>query len=187
MRPELFLVGAGGFASDFVACFRTEYTIAGCWDDQLNKATLFNGIAVLGSIDDLMQSEKIMSLVITIANPAVRHLISEKLRISKHHFPAVIHPAASLFDVDAIRVGKGSIIFPSAIITTQVELGDFTVLHIGTSVHHNVTIGDCTVLMPGARITGDVVIGKNVFIGPNQTLSHGEKIGDDERIVKALH
>ncbi len=184
MNPEIFLIGAGGFASDFVACFSKDYKIAGCWDDQLTKGTSFNGLPVLGTIADLVNTKNSMSLVITIANPSIRQLISGKLGGSVHEFPELVHSSASLFDSDTIKVGKGCIIFPGVIITTQVNLGEFVVLHVGTSVHHNVNIGNCSVLMPGARITGDVNIGKNVFIGPGQTLSHGDHVPDGKRIIR---
>ena len=180
IKPELHLIGAGGFAKDFIACFRKEYEITGCWDDQLTRGSEFNGIPVLGSVDDLLQQESPLQLVVTIANPAVRNKISQNLSLTKHNFPAIIHPGASVFDSATIHIGKGCILFPSVIITTRVSLGDFVILHAAVSVHHDVTIGKCSVLMPGARITGDVTIGQNVFVGPGKTLSHGDNIPDGE-------
>jgi UDP-3-O-[3-hydroxymyristoyl] glucosamine N-acyltransferase len=183
-NAPLHLIGAGGLASDFLACFKDVLNVSGCWDDQLAAGSDFNGIPVLGTVNDLINSKNRVQFIITVANPAVRMKIAGMLGNSVHDSPVIIHPDSRLFDKATIILGDGCIIFPGVIITTKVSVGCHSVFHIGTSVHHDVTIGDCSVLMPGVRITGNVTVGNNVFVGPGEALSHGTSIGDGARLQK---
>src|SRR4030095_6473987 len=184
MKPEIHLIGAGGLASDFIACFKNHFEIKGCWDDNLEKDDLFMEIPVMGTVDELFRDSKVFNVIITIANPQVRNKIFSRLQYSNHISPVIIHPDSKLFDTGSIEIGNGAVVFPGAFITTKVIVGNHVIIHIGTSIHHDVTIGNCSVLMPGVRLTGNVTIGKNVFLGPGETITHGISIKDNELVTR---
>ncbi len=180
--PELHLIGAGGLASDFIACFKDILKISGCWDDNLVAGSSFNSIPVLGSVAELVSLKNPIQAIITIGNPSARMKIGAMLSNSVHTSPVVIHPDARLYDKEQIELGSGCIIFPGVFLTTKIRIGAHSIVHIGTSVHHDVTVGDFSVLMPGVRLTGNVNAGRAVFFAPGQSVSHGVTIGDGERI-----
>ena len=180
--PELHLIGAGGLASDFIACFRDIFKISGCWDDNLVAGSTFNSIPVLGTVAELISLKTPFQVIMTIGNPAVRMKIATLLSNSVHTCPVIIHPDARLYDKEQIALGSGCIIFPGVFLTTKIHIGAHSIVHIGASVHHDVIVGDFSVLMPGVRITGNVNVGIAVFFAPGATVSHGVTIGDGERI-----
>jgi sugar O-acyltransferase (sialic acid O-acetyltransferase NeuD family) len=180
---EIHVIGAGGLARDFASCFQNEIQLTGFWDDGVEKGTLVNGIPVLGTLNDLCSHSQALQIVIMIANPLLRKNFALKLNSSHHSSPVIVHSLARIFNPDKISIGNGCVVFPGTMITTEVEIGEHTLIHTNCSIHHDSKIGSYCVLLPGARLTGNVNVGNEVLVGANVALTNGMNVANGEKIL----
>lgn len=64
-------------------------------------------------------------------------------------------------------------------ITVNVNLGDFVIVNLNSTIGHDVRISNFCSLMPSVNISGNVHLGERVFIGTGATILQGVSIGDD--------
>ncbi len=102
------------------------------------------------------------------------------------------------------RIGRYSVISPHAVIYTDVEIGEATLIGDGASiregcrigrncvisrnvtVNYDTVVGDFTKIMDGTHITGNMRIGSNVFISLMVSTANDNNLGKagyDERSV----
>lgn len=72
-------------------------------------------------------------------------------------------------------------------ITNNIQVGDFCIFNLNSTISHDVVIDEYVYVAPGVHITGNVHIGVRVWIGTgvavNQvTESHKRRIGADTTI-----
>lgn len=103
--------------------------------------------------------------------------IQERLICS---FPNLIHPEVSLHNrASKINIGKGTIIYPRASLTTEIRIGDFVHINPCVTVAHHCHIGNFTTLCPGSLISGHVSIGAGCFVGAGAIIKDGVTIAND--------
>jgi acetyltransferase-like isoleucine patch superfamily enzyme len=156
MKKRIVIVGAGGLGKE-IACLINDlpdYELIGFYDDGLPIGqTILGKYPVLGSAQDLIESQEELAVAIAFGNPSTRKKVWEKLQLNpKLSFPILIHPQALLMNKERITLGQGTVIFPFSILTTDIELGDNCLVHTRASVHHDVLVGSHSVIMPGARL-----------------------------------
>jgi len=66
---------------------------------------------------------------------------------------------------DNIEVGYGSFIGANSILTTNIKLGNHTLLNRGNHIGHDSIAGTFFSMMPSAVVGGNVTIGDNVYLG----------------------
>lgn len=76
-------------------------------------------------------------------------------------------------------IGKGSIIWPGAVITSNIKIGDFSHINVNTAIGHDTITGSYFTTSPGSVISGNCVIGNGVFCGANSTIREKVKICDN--------
>jgi hypothetical protein len=143
--------------------FQDHYHIVGFVDDALNPGTLINGIPVLGNLQWL-KTQQNASVALCIGNPEIRKKILLQLSDYALNWPNIIHPGAILYDAQRIQLGKGIFIGQGSILTTDIQIGDHSFIHLGCSLHHDTRIGQNCVLMPGVRITGGAKLTNHTFL-----------------------
>ncbi len=116
--------------------------------------------------------------LITIADSSERKTIVESLPLNTEYF-TYIDKYSIIMDRSNIKIGKGSIICAGTILTTNIELGNFSQLNINTTIGHDSKIENYFTSGPGANISGKCVIGKNCYIGTNSSIKQNVKICDD--------
>ena len=176
MSKAIVIVGAGGLGKS-VACLVSnlkEFEIFGFYDDgQLPGTHILDELEVLGSVQVLQEIQTEISVVLAFGNPKTRKKIWEQLSTNpKIQFPNLIHPAALLMNPNRIQMGIGVIIFPQAVLTTDVVIGNNVVIHVGASVHHDVSIGSHSVVMPGARLVMSEQFDEATFVESNYFKPH---------------
>jgi sugar O-acyltransferase (sialic acid O-acetyltransferase NeuD family) len=97
---------------------------------------------------------------------------------SETKFFTFIHPTALLFDKN-IKIGKGSFIGAYSILTTNIEIGEHSILNRSVHIGHDCNIEDFFSAMPGSIVSGNVIIGKNFYLGTNSSIREKIKICDD--------
>jgi sugar O-acyltransferase (sialic acid O-acetyltransferase NeuD family) len=182
-KKQLHIIGAGGLATDLIACFSPFTEFAGMWADHPAANESKHQLSYLGSLVNLLELQEGIDFIIAIGNPKIRSEIYFKLLQAGHKPATLIHPRATIYDDSSVHIGTGTIIFPAAVLTSGLTVGENCVIHVGCSLHHDTIFGNHSVMMPGARITGNAEIGEQVFIGANQVVGNGMKVAGGTRMI----
>lgn len=172
---KTFIFGASGFAKEVeFYIFETNsnskikldiYAFV-VNDSEYQAGNSINGIQIISENQyfSTFHKSKIHNCIIAVGHPALKEKIYNKINCETTLFPTVIHPSV-IYDKRSVKVGKGSIICPGNLITTEIEIGDFVHLNINSTVGHECEIGNFSTISPGVQISGNVIISTNVFIG----------------------
>src|SRR5690625_5247097 len=128
-------------------------------------------IPYLGSIQDLVDSGQSTNVVIGIGYPTPRRSVVKKLREFSFNFPTIIDPSVVLGS--QIEVGCGTVIASGAHVSTSCTIGDFVHLNPGAIIGHDVVIDNYAAINPGAIVSGDVSIGDATLVGAGAIVLQG--------------
>lgn len=135
-------------------------------------------IPYLGDDDFLLQTTESRNVAVCVGEPLVRKRIADKLKQNpKLHFPNLILGNTKI--CEDIKMGEGCIISMDARISTNVTLGDFVFLNMGSMVCHDGCLGDFVTLSPKAALAGNVKVGRFSEIGMGTNVRQGICIGEN--------
>jgi sugar O-acyltransferase (sialic acid O-acetyltransferase NeuD family) len=166
IEKRIAIYGAGGFGKE----------VSGMLD-------LFAPGTLAGFIDDfktdmpLVNDHNYSDVLLTIADPAIRYKLIKDWNKKSVPFDSYISPDILLHR--SVIIERGCIICPGAKLTVDINIGQFVIINLNSTIGHDVVIGDFTSIMPSVNISGNVKIGKRVFIGSGATILQGLTIGDD--------
>lgn len=181
---DLAIYGAGGFGREVALLIdqinreKSTWNFLGFFDDAKSN---YPQNKIIGDGESLQSYANQISIVIAIADPQVRSAIATRLTNPHIEFPTIVHPKADLGSSINI-VGKGSIITQGVILTTGIQIGDFVIVNLATTIGHDCQIGNFCSIMPGANISGNVHIGSKTLIGSGATILQNLVIGDEARV-----
>jgi sugar O-acyltransferase (sialic acid O-acetyltransferase NeuD family) len=145
----------------------------------------FPGQAILESDVDLNQE---MSYVIGIGDNSIRQRIAQRYATSLR-FANLIHPSATFGkgQRELIEVKQGVIVCAGVRFTNNIQVGDFCIFNLNSTISHGVVIDEYVYVAPGAHITGNVHIEPRVWIGTGVAINQGTeslkcRIGADTTI-----
>jgi len=184
-RKKLFIIGAGNLGREMESWLsitpeiKSNWEIAGYLDDNPNALNGFpTEYKILGSINEfpLQKEDYILLAISTVAyKKAIYEKLKAKVQIFSFIFPDIIIGKYT-------RIGKGCIIFPGAIISNNIDIGDFVTIGCGTQIGHDSVIGSFSSLMANVDLGGGCSIEEGVFMGTNSTCLPGKKIITDTYI-----
>ena len=178
---KLLIVGAGGFGRELYAwasqhpdCGRV-WTLAGFLDDNPNALAAFDRFAPVSPIAGHSPSADHVYLA-GMGMPALKEKFIAPLVAAGAEFLTFVHPQALVGA--RVKLGKGVVVCPGAILTVDIEVGDFAMVNLNCTVGHDVRIGPWTSLSAQCDITGGATVGKGCFFGSRATISPGKTVGD---------
>lgn len=175
MRTGIAILGAGGHARE------TYWHLMGAQpgapvvfvDDITDARAMAMGRASIPVVKDWRFSEigvagecvEITQFLIGVGDPKVKRVLVERaLQSGLTPLPTVVHPHALIQDPECL-LGRGGVIAPGCVLTTNIRLGDYVVLNRNCTVGHDAVIGDYVTVNPGASISGNVYLGEGVLLG----------------------
>lgn len=169
MNKDIYIIGAGGLGREVASIISNKenqypYILKGFIDDGLSVGTNINGLTVIGGIDVLNKISH-ANIVLAIGNPTIRKKILDNIQTIALDFPNLIHRTAVLEDLLNINIGSGVFIGSGVIMTTNIQVGDYSFIHSGSILHHDTHIGKNCIVMPGVRITAKCTIGDHSYVG----------------------
>lgn len=188
LRPDamslekIAIVGAGGLGREVLSLVRNaneyqpRFDVVGFVDDNIPKGTPVNGIPVIGKLDDIDPRE-VSGLVFAVGNSKVRKSLVERVENKSFNFPVILHPSVILQDHDRINIGRGSIIAAGTVITTDVLIGDFSLINLTCTIGHDAKLGAYCSLMPSVNISGGATLEEGVFVGTGVKLIKATTLG----------
>ncbi len=181
--PRLWIVGAGGFgrevwtyATTHPDCGR-QWQVAGFLDDNQHALAGFPGYsATLQRIEEFHPDPEKDILVNGIGQPKIKRRCIGMLEEKGGRFIRLIHPTAWIGH--NVTWGKGGVVGPGVVITTDVTIGDHVVLNCYSAIGHDAAVGSYTTLSSFCDVTGGVRIGEGVFTGSRVSLIPRVSVGD---------
>lgn len=174
MRPEIWILGAGGFAhvvTDLL--IELEHRVAGY---AVSPPFYEPGMELLNrpvvNVNHLASGDMVVCAVVS---PLRERLVMEAAQ-RRVLFVHVIHDSAIISRT--ADVGAGSIVNRGAVLDTGCEVEEQVIVNRGALLGHHVAVGKFSTIGPGANLAGHVVVGRRCFIGMGAQILEGRTIGD---------
>ena len=179
---DLVIYGAGGFGRETallveqINANERQWNLIGFYDDNIAKGVDVDSLPILGGLKDAQGRTAKTSLIIAIADPAIREVVANALDTHAYDFPTLIPPGA-MPGRSSNRLGKGSIVTAGCVLTTGITIEDFCIINLSTTIGHDVTVGAFSTVMPGCNISGNVLIGRGCMIGTGVQMLQNLRLG----------
>ena len=134
-------------------------------------AYAFQGQIILESDIDRYQD---MGYVIGIGDNGIRQHIAQRYT-GRLRFTNLIHPSASFGkgQRELLEAKRGIIVCAGVRLTNNIQVGNFCIFNLNSTISHDVVIGEFVYVAPGAHITGNVHIDARAWIGTGVAINQG--------------
>ncbi|MBU0675963.1 MAG: acetyltransferase [Proteobacteria bacterium] len=181
MSQSVIIIGGGGHAKVLIDALRLSgVDILGITDaDSTKHAHRIGGVRVLG--DDSIISQYGSSEVLLVNGigsinlPLRRADLFERYKALGYCFTSVIHPSAII--ATDVSLGEGVQVMAGAVIQPGCSIGGNCLINTGTTIDHDCWIGDHTHLSPGVTLCGNVTMKGRSFVGAGAIVIQGKNIG----------
>lgn len=124
---------------------------------------------------DSMVSQLDGDVFIAVGNAEIRKRLMH--RNHDRQFPVLIHPDAVI--ASDVEIGNGTVIMAGTVINPGVRIGCGCIVNTSSSIDHDCTIGDFCHVSVGSHLAGTVTVGSNTWIGAGSTVSNNINICSD--------
>ena len=183
MHP-LILVGAGGFTRETVQVVHRIQRVSPRWDpiwivddDPARTGSEVGGLAVAGDVASVAGHPD-ASVVVPIGNPAnfvARAQVVERLDLGAGRHPTLVDPTAVLGS--SVELGWGTIVHPGCVLTADVVVGRHVAMMPTVVLTHDDVVGDFVTFASGVRVGGGARIGEGAYLGAGATIREGVEVG----------
>ncbi|MEX2381674.1 MAG: acetyltransferase [Opitutales bacterium] len=179
----LIIIGAGGFGREVLAWaeqtydFASEWRFGGFLDDNFRA---LNGLAYQERIISNVaayQPKPDDRFLCAVGRPGLKERLVQPVLEKGGRFASLIHPTVVVGR--KVTIGHGAILCPRVVLTSDIILGDFVSLNVGTAVGHDVVIGDWSQTSAFCDLTGASKVGRKVFLGSRASVLPKVAVGDE--------
>ena len=176
MSKKALIIGAGSYGEVLsVYLIEAGYKIVGFIDDDHQKiGTSIHNIPVLGSFKDLVEN-KIKTpfevVFCSIGDNKIRVKYLSELRKLNMEIPNFIHSSVQI--TTKTTLGKGVYIFPNCTLMPFTNLGDYTMVSIGTVITHHANIGKGVLISCGVTVGAFAKVENMAVLGVGSTIKSG--------------
>lgn len=182
---KIILIGAGGNGLVILDVLRAmkaggePLEILGVLDDDTSKVQLAE-FRILGKISAGAQylDDKTIYFVNGVGNNATRKMLTEKY--SEYRYFTTVHPSAIIGS--DVTLGEGVMVMPGAIINAGSRIGKGALINTGAVIEHENKIGEYVHIASGATTAGDVSVGDLTMLGTGTNVIQGIRIGRNAMI-----
>jgi sugar O-acyltransferase (sialic acid O-acetyltransferase NeuD family) len=178
---RLLIVGAGGFGRELFSWVKQHsdhgliWRLGGFLDDNPRALEGYSyEPGVVGSIRDYQPSPGDV-LLLGIGLPKIKKLVVSLLLSRGVYFITFVHPSAILGG--NVLIGKGSVVCPGVVLTSDICIGEFVTCNCCSTVGHDVYISNFVTLNGHCDITGFCRIGEGAFFGTHACVIPKIRVG----------
>ncbi len=192
---NIVIIGASGHGSMILDCIERQgrYNVVGFVDSFKEKGTEQNGYEILGrelDLPGLMVKYDLHGAILAIGNNWTRKSVADRIGdiAPGLDFVTAVHPSA-LIGKD-VKIGKGSVIMPGAIVNANSRIADFCILNTNSSLGHDGSMEKFSSIASGVCTGGNLILGSfsAISLGANtiESITVGEHsiIGAGSLVVK---
>ena len=185
---NIILVGSGGCMKELLWQIEEankrlpRYSVLGYIDLVEDLAMDAVGFCkYLGDDEFLLEYPMKAGVVVCISDPVKRRELVSMYRQNKNlYFPSIILSDEGM--APDYSIGEGSVISRDCTISTNVTIGSFVFVNIGSIVCHDSVIGDYTTLAQRVTLCGNVEVGNLTYLHVGSAVKKGTTIGDEVTI-----
>ena len=191
MKNKLIIIGASGHGkvvADIAIKMNKWQSIAFLDDDKAIKTSM--GLEVIGKTADAFTNKEEADFFVAIGSNTTREKIQEKLIEKGLNVVSLIHPSA-VIGTD-VEIGIGTAVMAGVVINSSSRIGKGCIINTSSSLDHDNVIEDYVHISPGVRAAGSVRVGKGSWIGigsvigNNVNICSGCKVGAGAVVVKDI-
>jgi len=180
-NDKLLIIGAGGHGkviADIAASLRRYNYIAFLDDNE--KLTTALGYNILGKTEGAFRYIDEYDFFVAIGDSSTRKKFIENLISTGAHITTLIHPSAIIGS--QVQIGIGTVIMAGVTINCSTQIGIGCILNTKCSVDHDCKIEDYVHLSPGAVLSGRVSVGRETWLCMSSAICNGVNICADSII-----
>jgi len=191
----IIILGAAGLAKEFYYYIKRakpeikEYFFVNDMEDGQTELNIDGKIFPV--IKD-WKFEKKYPFIVAVGSPKIKKiLVSKALEYGLQPSETIVDPSALIL-MDKNNLGKGGVIAPGCIITSNITFGDYVTLNLNTTVGHDTNIGNYCTTNPGVHISGQIDIGESNEFGTGCVIrdrlfiSSNKTFGAQTAVVKSI-
>lgn len=179
---DIVIVGAGGFGREVqwiiesINEIKLTWNLLGYIDNNVEIGTEINGYPVLGGNSYLLNCQTPLNVVMALGNSAIRKELVEIYAANDVlEYPNIIHP--NVLISNRVDLGKGNIICAGSILTVDIEIGDFNIINLMTTIGHDVVMKGYVTIFPTVNVSGNVILHEGCHIGTGTQIIEKKTIG----------
>lgn len=118
--------------------------------------------------------------IVAVGSPKIKRILVAKA-LSSGLVPSetIVDPSAIVL-MDRKNLGRGGIVSPGCVVTSNVTFGDYVTLNLNTTVGHDTIIGDYCTTNPGVHISGQITMGSSNEFGTGCIVRDRLNIGSNK-------
>lgn len=172
MHKKLIIIGVNGHgkvvADVALAMGRYEEIAFLC---NFEKKTECMGYPILGKNADATCYIEEADFFVAIGESELREKLMKELASQGATFATLIHPSAVIGS--RVEIGEGTVVMAGAILQAETVVGKGCILNTACSVDHGCKIGDYVHVSVGTHLCGIIHVGEHTWVGAGATLING--------------
>ncbi len=181
-RP-LVIFGAGGLGREVLLLLRQlndaepTWDVRGFYDDRAPATPTVAGLPYLGTTADLNATAEPLAVAVAVGHPGGRTAVVARLTSELLTFPVIVHPGVALRPYQNITLGPGCIIQQDVKLMTDLTLGRFVFVNVGSIVGHDAVLDDFCSLMAHVDVGGGAHFETGAYLGTKATVIQNVRVG----------
>ena len=176
---KLLLIGGGGHCLSVYDSL-TDYGDVGVVEKD-SESMKCSPLRVVGTDHDLLEllSSGWTDAFITvgsIGDTTLRRKLYVMVKQIGFHIPVIIDPSAIVGS--NVKMGEGCYVGKGAVINSYSVIGNCAIINTGAIIEHECRIGHFSHISPGVILCGNVAIGDDVHIGAGTVIRQGLSVGN---------
>lgn len=176
---EIIIYGAGDQGRVVLKILRDlkVWGVAGFLDDTLKEGTTVDGVKVFKSDKIAQIRRKVSYAAAGIGENHARAKIFQRLKKEGFKMPALVHPTAIVSS--DVHIGDGTVVCPGVIIWTKACIGNNCIINTGAILEHDNVIEEHTHVASGAKFGGKVRIKQFALAGTGSVVLPYITVGEN--------
>ncbi|MGN7938756.1 acetyltransferase [Virgibacillus sp. 6R] len=164
MKSKLLIIGASGHGkvvADIAFAMEKWKSIAFLDDNDKVKSSI--GFEVIGCTKDILKFKDDYDIFIAVGNNKIRKKFHNKLEDLGATIPVLIHPDAIVGS--QVEIGNGTVVMAGAVLNCCTTIGKGCIINTSSSIDHDNKLEDFVHISPGVHLAGTVQIGQGTWLG----------------------
>lgn len=178
MHNKLIIIGVNGHGkvvADIALAMKKYTEIAFLCN--FEKKTECMGYPIIGKNADAVKFIEEADFFVAIGESDIRKSMMENLRSQGATFATLIHPSAIIGS--RVEIGEGTVVMPGTVINAESVIGKGCIINTSSSVDHGCVLGDYVHVAVGAHLCGIVRAGDHTWIGAGAIVINGVNVCND--------
>jgi UDP-perosamine 4-acetyltransferase len=185
-NKKLYVLGGGGHAKVVIdALTASGATITGLIDPRLELGAVILGVPVIGGDEWMTKLDPYGAQLANGIGATVKSRVNRKLfdlwSAQGFAFVSVVHPSAIVGT--EVELAQGCQIMAGAILQPHARIGVGTVINTAVRIDHDCVVGAHCFIAPSVTLCGGATIGDGSFVGAGATLLPGVKVGNNALVA----